>query len=62
MWDGRVPLLNIKVIVLWDVKPFSIMDTSVLAECALSIFRLKWKNLLNLQVYMRGHSPCSCSL
>jgi hypothetical protein len=32
--DGRVPLLNIKVIVLWDVKPFSMIDT---------IFRLKWK-------------------
>jgi hypothetical protein len=43
MLDGRVPWLKLKVIVLWDVKPFSMIDTSVLEECAVSIFRLNWK-------------------
>jgi hypothetical protein len=43
MLDGRMPSLNIKVIVLWVVKPLTMIDTSVLEEFAVSIFRLKWK-------------------
>jgi hypothetical protein len=42
---GKVPLPNVKFIIIWEVKPFGMVDAIILEECAASIFRCKWMEL-----------------